>query len=279
MTRISRDGYFRKQISHTRLHMTLPSAAKNIYDIGGLKPTITSQSQIQHINRQTAPSAQRQKHTGSNPPSHHDRHNNHTVDRRPTITCHRCGLPGHLAPDCKFKDRVCHTCGKKGHLAKVCRSRNRSKTSHDQQQGESNLHSLHNATPDSVSSSLDEATVPPEYTLNSIPDHKSQPIEVTVFVNGTDLQMEVDTGAVLSLISESTWSAKFPTCSLQPTDVKLRTYSGDPFEVKGTLNHLDLTQCKCYSQKRQIIKVFERYLQLRIKFVCFAHIPIPSCSF
>ena len=140
--------------------IAMESAAKNIYDLGGLKPTITSQSQIQHINRQTAPSAQRQKHTGSNPPSHHDRHNNHTVDRRPTITCHRCGLPGHLAPDCKFKDRVCHTCGKKGHLAKVCRSRNRSKTSHDQQQGESNLHSLHNATPDSVSSSPDEATVP-----------------------------------------------------------------------------------------------------------------------
>ncbi len=118
----------------------------------------------------------------------------------------------------------------------MCRSRNRSKTSQDQQQGESSLHSLHNATPDSVSSSPDEATVPPEYTLNSIPDHKSQPIEVTVFVNGTDLQMEVDTGAALSLISESTWSAKFPTCSLQPTDVKLRTYSGDPLEVKGTLN-------------------------------------------
>ncbi len=45
------------------------------------------------------------------------------------------------------------------------------------------------------------------------------------------------------------------------------------------LSHLDLTHCNCYSQKRQIMMVFEQYLQLRIQFVCFAHIPIPTCSF
>ncbi len=37
--------------------------------------------------------------------------------------------------------------------------------------------------------------------------------------------------------------------------------------------------CNCYSQKRQIMNVFEQYLQLRIKFLCFAHIPIPTCRF
>ncbi len=37
--------------------------------------------------------------------------------------------------------------------------------------------------------------------------------------------------------------------------------------------------CNCYSQKRQIMNIFEQYLQLRIKFLCFAHIPIPTCRF
>ncbi len=35
----------------------------------------------------------------------------------------------------------------------------------------------------------------------------------------------------------------------------------------------------CVSQERKIMKVFEQNLQLRIKFVCFAHIPIPTCWF
>ncbi len=44
-------------------------------------------------------------------------------------------------------------------------------------------------------------------------------------------------------------------------------------------SHLDLTHCNCYSQKRQIMMVFEQYLQLSIEFVCFARIPNPTCSF
>ena len=39
------------------------------------------------------------------------------------LTCHRCGAPGHLARQCKFKDSVCNKCGKTGHLARVCQSK------------------------------------------------------------------------------------------------------------------------------------------------------------
>lgn len=39
------------------------------------------------------------------------------------LRCHRCGMLGHLAPQCMFKDATCHRCGKQGHLRKVCRSK------------------------------------------------------------------------------------------------------------------------------------------------------------
>ena len=37
-----------------------------------------------------------------------------------TVTCYRCGNPGHLETQCKYKEATCHFCKKKGHLMKVC---------------------------------------------------------------------------------------------------------------------------------------------------------------
>ncbi len=39
------------------------------------------------------------------------------------LTCYRCGTAGHLANECRHKDKVCHNCGMKGHLSKVCKTK------------------------------------------------------------------------------------------------------------------------------------------------------------
>ena len=44
---------------------------------------------------------------------------------------------------------------------------------------------------------------------------------------------KVDTGAVVSLVPESVCKQLWPTLALQPTSVKLKTYSGSLLEVKG----------------------------------------------
>ena len=49
--------------------------------------------------------------------------------------------------------------------------------------------------------------------------------------------MELDTGASLSVISEMTyqiWDGRGPP--LQPTDVRLKTYTGETLQVKGKIN-------------------------------------------
>ncbi|ETW98460.1 MAG: hypothetical protein ETSY2_42800 [Candidatus Entotheonella gemina] len=58
----------------------------------------------------------------------------------------------------------------------------------------------------------------------------------TITLNGATLQMEIDTGSALTLISEATYSALWPKGNsprLEPTPVRLRTYSGEELRVVG----------------------------------------------
>ena len=57
-----------------------------------------------------------------------------------------------------------------------------------------------------------------------------------VQANGQRLKMEVDTGAVLSVISQRDWNALFPTVKLKPTRAVLRTYTGQHMKVLGEIS-------------------------------------------
>ena len=64
----------------------------------------------------------------------------------------------------------------------------------------------------------------------------SKPIIVTVIVHGTELAMELDTGASRSIISERTYEQlrKNGAPSLEPSVIKLRTYTGEQLSVPVT---------------------------------------------
>ena len=65
-----------------------------------------------------------------------------------------------------------------------------------------------------------------------------KPLKVTLSVDNVDLDMEVDTGASVSIISEETYSRLWPEGqqpSLQESAITLRTYSGEQLSIKGTL--------------------------------------------
>ena len=67
---------------------------------------------------------------------------------------------------------------------------------------------------------------------------KSQPpYIVSVLLNGRSTQMEVDTGATLSLMSETTYRKLWKVLpKLKPTSARLSTYSGQRLVVPGTLS-------------------------------------------
>ena len=72
------------------------------------------------------------------------------------------------------------------------------------------------------------------YNLFTIAGSGQDPILVEVTVNGSPVRMELDTGASLSLLSKNTYE-KIPSLQLQPTDVQLKTYTGEVVVV--TVNY------------------------------------------
>ena len=110
--------------------------------------------------------------------------------------CHRCG-DKHSATDCKFKTAECCKCGKKGHIARACRSK--PPTQEPRLPRKSTQHATHIVTEDLE-----------DYTMYNLTGMSVKPLKVTVSVDNVDLDMEVDTGASVSIISEETYNRLWP---------------------------------------------------------------------
>ena len=78
-----------------------------------------------------------------------------------------------------------------------------------------------------------------EEQLFNIPgDRLPSPIMATLQVNQAEIQMEVDTGASVSIISSDTYTKLWPATKrplLQPSNRKLRTYTAEQLVVEGEL--------------------------------------------
>ena len=152
----------------------------------------------------------------------------HRVESSPP-KCDRCGGTNHKESNCKFKQAVCFKCKKRGHIKRACRSRGRPV----QQPWHGRRERAKWVEAENGSSETDE-----EFTVCMVKANTPQPILVDIKVNGKTLTMEVDTGAGLSLISESTLKQVMPEAlaNLQESSVRMKTYSGEPLKVLGKVH-------------------------------------------
>ena len=75
-----------------------------------------------------------------------------------------------------------------------------------------------------------------EFRLHTLNAQTSQPIMVTLQVEGVSLPMELDTGAAYSVISETTYHSKFSEVKLRRSDILLKSYTAERIPVLGQLN-------------------------------------------
>lgn len=135
-------------------------------------------------------------------------------------SCYRCGQTSHMAAQCKFKEAKCYQCGKMGHIKRACRQRMMSS-----EQGKVKH--------------LQEISTPPEeyeYLFQVGGDTKCKPFEIEVEVEGQPLKMEIDTGASVSVVSQTVYRELLHEKRLEKTTVQLKTYGGESLKVLGEIS-------------------------------------------
>ena len=138
--------------------------------------------------------------------------------------CYHCGAK-HNPDRCQFKLEKCHACGKQGHIAKLCQSRKKLQSPRN----DSTSRATHQVVELSKNTS--------DYNLLPIGCRDGKPLQTTVQLEGHSFVMEVDTGAAVSLINETTYrsSSFLKKLPLQLSTVQLCTSTGEKISVKGEL--------------------------------------------
>ena len=124
--------------------------------------------------------------------------------RQSSQNYYRCGGT-HLPATCRFKSEKCRKCGKYGHIAKKCHTKH-------PLQGE-----------------VEEQTLG-LFGIQTVSKSVSSGYMVTVGVEGYEISMLIDTGAVVSIVPEQIYKEHLSHLPLRKTR-DLRSYSGDKLKL------------------------------------------------
>ena len=132
-------------------------------------------------------------------------------------SCFRCN-GDHNPQSCYYKDKECYNCHKRGHSKNACRSLRKNKKS------------IHMINDESDDDPIYIKTL--ERDINSM-SKSDDVIKITPLVNSINLEMELDTGAAVSVIPEKIFMEKFPSVKMKPSDIVLKTYTGERMKPVG----------------------------------------------
>lgn len=151
------------------------------------------------------------------------------------INCYRCGGK-HYPKSCHFKDARCYACGKLGHLSRVCQTKKKDNQTPSSKDKKSDTSQRTHLLEDEVTTPGGEQGTS-AYSLFTLGSKRPAPYKVQLSVNGQTLEMEIDTGASLSVISEKTYInlvSKNRAPPLEKSGTVLRTYTGEEVKPKGS---------------------------------------------
>lgn len=111
--------------------------------------------------------------------------------------CIYCNRKNHDSANCYFKSAVCRKCNKTGHIIRACGITGNRKQKFKPRKQKKFVRNVDQTSDDSDSSCEIE-----KLSINSVIKTDNQPLLLKVRVNGKEIQMELDTGSAVSVISE-----------------------------------------------------------------------------
>ncbi|CAI5689533.1 unnamed protein product [Oreochromis niloticus] len=185
--------------------------------------------------------------------------------------CCCCGKINHTDDDCWYKDCDCHQCGRKGHTKRMYKGRDRSSQEWNRKEKEGKPELKGNAVKNrgkdkkrrvhhvAAEESESEGTRPDtdsELELYSLSrKEKYSHISLMPVVNVKKMEMELDTGAAVSLIPWEQYKSMLSQLPLQPTDIMLKTYTGEPLAPEGVIKVQVELNKQCATLPLYVVKV------------------------
>ena len=185
--------------------LAMESADRNVKDIAAHTPTDTpSQQGLNWVKR----------------PTEH-------IKTKRLKPCYRCN--GRHSPDyCRYKEALCNFCHKAGHISPACLTRKHKEKAGNQNQ---KTHKVGQEVPVGETCSIADSNTGLSHSLFKLQGScRIDPLLVLVGINGRHVEMEVDTGAAVSLISQTAFNnlwSRSDKPQLKPTAQKLSTYTGE----------------------------------------------------
>ncbi|XP_062575345.1 uncharacterized protein K02A2.6-like [Saccostrea cucullata] len=161
-----------------------------------------------------------------------DAHGHETVHKVSVVKskpCYRCGKTNHTPDKCFYKNSKCHTCQEMGHIHKMC-SKKKS-VQHKKQKKKSKLNFV--TENQNCSDDDNENEHWPIFSLSG-ENRGVNAMKFSVTLEGIPIEMDLDTGASISVISEQLYHTHLQNkVTLCPSEAILKTYSGEPLGVLG----------------------------------------------
>lgn len=163
----------------------------------------------------------------------------YSANAKPSKPCSRCNLKGHNAKDtkCPAREKTCLKCKNKGHFAVCCKT----KVTESKPTKFSSTKQV--KVDDSAQSdgAMEAAAVSAEYqfsmseikSVSRVSNAAHPPVTVSFLIEGKPLEMEVDTGADVTLIPLSVWERSWKDVPMKSTPADLCTFSGEALHVMG----------------------------------------------
>lgn len=153
--------------------------------------------------------------------------NKHQSSSYATKQCFRCGR-NHNPEICRAKSWECFFCHKMGHTSKMCRKR---QSVHLVAEDESCIHgSSQNEEGEDSHESVKSCK-----QGNIIKNGKVDPVNVIVKIYDVNINMEVDTGASVSVMCLEFYKQYFSNIPIKLSMLKVKTVSGDHLSVVGEI--------------------------------------------